>query len=172
MVRPLPLLGALARPRTATLRGPALAPARPRRARSRPPLRVARPGTTVRGARAAQLLAAARGGAAWHARPCSRRPACACPPRRALSLPLPVTTAACPPRRGLELGPACLWHAALSSASARPRVCPPGAAPLRGVCTTHLRRVSTALHARSRGARSSLARLSMPSVRRIASCRG
>jgi hypothetical protein len=34
------------------------------------------------------------------------RPACARPPRV--------------PRRDLELGPACLWHAALSSASARP----------------------------------------------------
>eukprot|EP00267_Zea_mays_P047818 XP_020400317.1 uncharacterized protein LOC109942615 [Zea mays] len=50
-------------------RGLSLAPARPRRTRSRLPLRVAHPGAAVRSARAARLLAAAHGGAAWHARP-------------------------------------------------------------------------------------------------------
>jgi hypothetical protein len=52
--------------------------------------------------------------------PCPRSLALACPgmlarpPRRAL-------LASCRPLRGLELGPACLWRAALSSASTRPR---------------------------------------------------
>jgi hypothetical protein len=55
-------------------------------------------------------------------------------------------------RRGLELGPACLWRAALSSASARPRTVGLGMAPLSpaarnaaraqlglGVCATRQR---------------------------------
>lgn len=60
-------------------------------------------------------------------------------------------------RRGLELGPACLWRAALSSASARPHTVGLGMAPLSpaarnttrvqlgpSVCATRSRRVSAA----------------------------
>jgi hypothetical protein len=80
------------------------------------------------------------------------------PPR--LALPVPSTTAACRPRRDIELGPACLWRAALSSASARPHAFSLGVAlvPLAArsatrarlgpsVCAAHPRRVSAALRA-------------------------
>jgi hypothetical protein len=66
-------------------------------------------------------------------------------------------------RCGLELGPAYLWRAALSSASARPRAVNLGMAPLSpaarnaalarlglGVCATRSRRVSAAVCVRAR----------------------
>jgi hypothetical protein len=75
--------------------------ARPRRARS-----------PCLGARSRPPPCAARGGAAWHACPCSERPACARPPRRALLLPLPLPGAAA----------ACLWRAASRRCPAARRV--------------------------------------------------
>jgi hypothetical protein len=112
---------------------PALSAVRPRRAatawwRRAAPCARARPSLPRRGAQpgARPSPYAARGGAAWHARPCSRRHACARPPRRAPPLPL----------RGLELGPACLWRAA------------PGAVPLSGVCVARPWRVSAVLRVR------------------------
>jgi hypothetical protein len=81
----------------------------------------------------------ARGLGAWPCRPpdpapcppCPRRPsprrarrgALRCPARRAAPAARPprrALPAPCRPRRSLELGLVCLWHAALSSASAQP----------------------------------------------------
>jgi hypothetical protein len=126
----------------------------PRRAR------LARPGSPAL-LTAAPPRVAARVDAAWHVRPCSRRPV---PPL---------------PRRGLELDPTCLWRAALSSASARPL----RSAPARPRCVLAARSaacarlgpdaarprcVSVALRARacSRGAHS--AWRSSPCLRRDA----
>eukprot|EP00267_Zea_mays_P041729 XP_020393654.1 basic proline-rich protein-like [Zea mays] len=117
----------------------AMAPARPR---SLPPPRLRCP--SPRRTRCGALRSPAR-----RAVPAAR------PPRRALPLPGAATT--CRPRRGLELGPACLWHAALSSASVRPRAFGLGVAPLPlaararlgpGVCASRPRRVNAALRAR------------------------
>jgi hypothetical protein len=112
------------------------------------------------------------------------RPWCGPPPQRAL--PLPGAAAACPPLRGLELGLACLWRVALSSASAWPRVFGPIMAPLpvrgaqRDACTARPRRAPfvrgasarPCARACSRDARGALARLTVPLARRVASRRG
>eukprot|EP00267_Zea_mays_P046918 XP_020399336.1 wiskott-Aldrich syndrome protein homolog 1-like [Zea mays] len=82
---------------------------------------------------------------------------CGSPHQRALSLPLPGAATACPPLCGLELGPACLWRAALSSASARPRAFGPGVAPLpargtqRGACVARPWRARGLFAARQHG---------------------
>jgi hypothetical protein len=122
--------------------------ARPRRARplgaaQRPRPRLRRSAPSPRHARRGALRSPAR-----RAAPAAR------PPRRSLLVP-------CRPRRGLELGPACLWRAALSSASARPRAFGLGVAPLSltarsatraqlgpDVCAARSRHVSAALRAR------------------------
>jgi hypothetical protein len=122
--------------------------ARPRRARPlgaarRPHPRLRRSAPSLRHARRGALRSPAR-----RAAPAAR------PPRRSLLVP-------CWPRRGLELGPACLWRAALSSASARPRSFGLGVAPLSltarsatraqlgpDVCAARSRHVSAALRAR------------------------
>jgi hypothetical protein len=99
------------------VRPPRRAPLRSHGARARPRLDRPRAPSSARRARAASPVAqlpapfgpslrSGRHGAAWRVSPCPWRPACARPTRV--------------PRRGLELGPACLWHAALSSASTRP----------------------------------------------------
>jgi hypothetical protein len=101
------------------------------------------------------------------------------PPQRALPLPLPGTAAACPPRRGLELGPACLWRATLSSASVRPHGRPlwrcPATRRVRDsapACAWLVRGTSAwpCAHTCSRGVRSDLVRLAVPSARRVAPC--
>jgi hypothetical protein len=82
-----------------------------------PRLVLGRPRAPVRPPRAPARPPVLALGLVW---PCPRSLALACPgmlarpPRRAL-------LASCRPLRGLELGPACLWRAALSSASTRPR---------------------------------------------------
>jgi hypothetical protein len=95
------------------------------------------------------------------------------------SRPPPFSPPRCGPnRRGLELGPACLWRAALSSASARPRAVGLGMAPLSsvacnaaraqlgpGVCATRSRRVSAAVRVRARVVHGALARLAVPLAR-------
>jgi hypothetical protein len=81
-----------------------------------------------------------------------------------------------PARRGLELGPACLWHEALSSTSARPRAVGLGMASLSpaarnaaraqlgpDICATHSRRISVVVRARM--VRGALARLAVPLAR-------
>jgi hypothetical protein len=73
------------------------------------------------------------------------RPAQPRPPRCALPAP-------CRPRRGLELGPACLWRVALSSASVRPRKFDPCMAPLPLAART-----ATSCAARPRRVRGSFA---------------
>eukprot|EP00267_Zea_mays_P054483 XP_020407722.1 basic proline-rich protein-like [Zea mays] len=132
--------GAAHPPHPAMARGSAPVPARlllPRHPSVRrgspasvPRSALARPGDLPRRTRSPRLGAwsrpppcAAPGGAAWYARPCSRRPACARPPR--LALPLPSAAMSCPAQRGLELGPTCLWRVAPRAA--------PDAAPLHGL---------------------------------------
>jgi hypothetical protein len=123
----------------------------PRRARSRPwrlmrrvrcP-RVARPARGAPGAARRDHTARS-----WHPARCARSW-----PGMVVTPSLGVA-AACSPLCGLEVGPACLWRAALSSTSAA-RVFGPGMAPLpaRGA------------RACSRGARGALARLVVPSAR-------
>jgi hypothetical protein len=97
----------------------------PRRARSRPwrPVRrvrcplVARPARGAPGA--ARRACAAR---PWHPAWCARsQPGVVVAPSLGVARPCsPGTAAAYSPLRGLELGPSCLWRAALGSASARP----------------------------------------------------
>jgi hypothetical protein len=154
------------RPRPAVLPGALPCPGRggpasPAMARSRPGL-----GAPGSASLAPRPGAADRGGAAlvrpWRGHgvaPAAR------PPRRAP--PLPGAAAACRPgvpmARGLELGPACLWRAALSPASAQPRAVGLSMAPLSpavrnaararlglGVCAARSRRVIAALRAHAR----------------------
>jgi hypothetical protein len=113
---------------------PVSSPARPRRPRPAPafplgptsptaacsPAPARPPSCPVLGAAVAcGLGAACPRGLARGAAPRPWRPACARPPRV--------------PRRGLELGPACLWHATLSSASVRSA--PACARPVRDAST-------------------------------------
>jgi hypothetical protein len=94
-------------------------------------------------------------------------------PRLALAPPRDV-----PARRGLELGPACLWRTALSSASARPCAVGLGMAPLSlaarnaaraqlgpGVCTIRSRRVNAVVRVRARVVHGASARLAVPLAR-------
>jgi hypothetical protein len=105
----------------------------------------------------------------WHDPSSPPALACPAPARRGCGVPA---------QRGLELGPACLWRAALSSASAGPRAVGLGMASLStaarnaaraqlgpGVCATRSRRFSVTMRVRARVVRGVLAWLVVPLTR-------
>jgi hypothetical protein len=102
------------------------------RAQSRPPRRVPgappRPGPVPLPGPWRPGLAS-HGARSWRGPGSPPAPACPVPPASACPAP-PGAAVACRPQRGLELGPACLWRTALSSASAWPRAVDLGMAPL------------------------------------------
>jgi hypothetical protein len=81
-------------------------PRHPSARRARPPQHARSPRL---GARSRPPPCVARDGAAWNARPCSRRPACPTPARRRLPLPLPGAAPRCCPaaRCVRDSAPAC-----------------------------------------------------------------
>uniref|UniRef100_A0A804LMQ9 Uncharacterized protein n=1 Tax=Zea mays TaxID=4577 RepID=A0A804LMQ9_MAIZE len=126
---PRPALGRASpgRPRPPGRSGEPPPPSRARPRRSAPPRAVpAWPPAFVSGSAASRRARPSRARLnrprRAPARPPAPGPGLARPcPRPAVSSPRRALLTSCRPLRGLELGPVCLWRAALSSASVRPR---------------------------------------------------